>query len=256
VLLSAAVLCAPRCFPLPAAQHAEMQPDDNAFVVARLQLPIDPSDTAAVAAAWPPDTLGFGHLGYPDASAPGTTQQQQQLQQQEPEMWAPAGPDADADAPPAAATLTSLDSWLPTDAAAASDTVTTAVGTAPVGPRGAMTAGGAVQQQQQQRQQQDSNRAASSPGAISSFPLYGVVQSAMRSAGSGYLSQQPAGQGTEQEDMAGAVPRGGTTAPGSPGGAGGGGGQQAARRSVRVVPPGIPGGVVYHPGEGGAPARK
>jgi hypothetical protein len=57
-------------------QDFALQPDDNAFVVARLQLPVDPSDRAAVAAAWPPDTLGFGHL---DASAP---EQQQQLASQ------------------------------------------------------------------------------------------------------------------------------------------------------------------------------
>jgi hypothetical protein len=39
-----------------------MQSDDHAFVVARVHLPSECSDRAAVAAAWPPDTLGFGNL--------------------------------------------------------------------------------------------------------------------------------------------------------------------------------------------------
>lgn len=38
-----------------------MQADDRAFVVARLHVALDCSDRAAVAAAWPPDTLGFGN---------------------------------------------------------------------------------------------------------------------------------------------------------------------------------------------------
>jgi hypothetical protein len=38
-----------------------MQPDDQAFVVARLPLPANCSGRAHVTAAWPPDTLGFGH---------------------------------------------------------------------------------------------------------------------------------------------------------------------------------------------------
>lgn len=51
-----------------------MQPDDHAFVVARLHLPSDCSDRAAVAAAWPPDTLGFSNL-----DPPGPTQQHTDL---------------------------------------------------------------------------------------------------------------------------------------------------------------------------------
>jgi hypothetical protein len=47
-----------------------MQPDDYAFVVARLPLPADCSDSAAVAAAWPPDTLGFGHMHPPAPQQP------------------------------------------------------------------------------------------------------------------------------------------------------------------------------------------
>jgi hypothetical protein len=43
-------------------QHSLMEPEDNAFVVARLPLPADSTDTAAVAAAWPPDTLGYSNL--------------------------------------------------------------------------------------------------------------------------------------------------------------------------------------------------
>jgi hypothetical protein len=67
-LLSCAVLLA-----APAVQHSDLQPHDHAFVVARLPLPADCSDSAAVAAAWPPDTLGFGHLH------PSTPQQQDLL---------------------------------------------------------------------------------------------------------------------------------------------------------------------------------
>jgi len=59
VLLSAAVWF------LPLVQHSELQPDDHAFVVARLPLPADCGDAAAVAAAWPPDTLGFSNLDPP-----------------------------------------------------------------------------------------------------------------------------------------------------------------------------------------------
>jgi hypothetical protein len=38
-----------------------MRADDRLFVIARLDVPLDCSDRAAVAAAWPPDTLGFGN---------------------------------------------------------------------------------------------------------------------------------------------------------------------------------------------------
>lgn len=62
-----------------------MQSGDHAFVVARLHLPADPSDRAAVAAAWPPDTLGFSNLGSQPAEQqkldPLNEEQQQGSQQ-------------------------------------------------------------------------------------------------------------------------------------------------------------------------------
>lgn len=64
-------------------------------MVARLHLPADPSDRAAVAAAWPPDTLGFSNL---DPQPP-----------QQPDLWAPPAAPATsaAGATSAAAEVTS-----------------------------------------------------------------------------------------------------------------------------------------------------
>jgi hypothetical protein len=164
-----------------ASQHSEMQTDDHAFVVARLHLPSDCSDRAAVAAAWPPDTLGFSNLDPPGPA------------QQHTDLWGTAS-SAPAGAAPQDASPVSTGSASSAPAAAGPTLFNLS---SEVLDAAAVEGSAAAERSPRPRQSSTHAHAHGSVTAGSAGP--------MRSRDSGYTSAEPFGVGSDEMAPAGAA---------------------------------------------------
>jgi hypothetical protein len=154
-----------------------MQPDDHAFVVARLHLPSDCSDRAAVAAAWPPDTLGFSNLDPPGSA------------QQHTDLWETAAARTTGPTPLSAASAASA------SAAAAGPTLFNL---------GSGVLDAAAMQSPRSASERSPRPRSSSAHAHAHGSVTAGNSGPMRSKDSGYTSAEPLGVGSDEMALAGA----------------------------------------------------